>query len=179
MADKPFEISVEDYGAALFGVMNEKYKDMPDHWKAIAKEAKPLVEQLIALNDKMPKPYLIKGLRNKSGKRLLTPRERIRETQKVLWKVKASTLKEGDRVWLLPSYSDYDMEIGAADPVLVVDISKKCVYVEIQAMNYEYNKAVNFEDEVLKAPDDFDPHGDDAKYLSDEFWLEQADKLGI
>jgi hypothetical protein len=171
------EISIGDYGRMMFEIMNGKYKDMPEHWQSISKEAEPLVKQLLALNAKMTNGgYEIIGVKDEKGKKKLSKFERIQKAQKE-WEVSASTLKEGDQIWLLSAYSDHEMYIGQDDPVTVQDVTKKGVYVEMQGCNYEFTECVRLTDKVLKAPADFDNR--EELYTSDEFWLEIADKLGI
>lgn len=204
MADKMMEVSIGDYGRMIFEIVHgEKFNQMPEHWQAIAKEAKPLIDQLLALNDKMPNGgYRIVG-RKVKGKKQKSKRERILEAQKRLWEVEASTLKEGDLVWLHANY-DHEMHVGQEEPVLVEDITAKGVYVEMPHCGGRHTERIDPTEKVLKAPDAFKA-GDAAavrwhkgeisdetfnelraaaerqeqELQSEEFWLQKAAELGI
>ena len=171
------EVNIGDYGRMMFEMMTGTRSNMPDHWESISKEAEPLVRQLIDLNIKMKNGgYNIVGYKDKEGKKKLSKFERIKQAQKA-WEVSADTLKEGDQIWLVSTYSDHEMYIGQDDPVIVQDVTKNGVYVEMQGCNYEFTTCVRLTDKVLKAPADFDDREDE--YGSDEYWLGVAEKLGI
>jgi hypothetical protein len=179
------EISVGDYGRMMFEMMiAEKYGNLPEHWKSIQAEAEPLVRQLLELNKKMlvdgkPGGYEIHGYveKGKKKKKVRSKFERIRMAQEHGLKVKASSLKIGDRIWMLPAFSDHEMYVGQDDPVPITDIGRTgTIYVEMQGCNYEYPATVNPTDDVLKAPKDWDDNDD---YRTDEYWLARADKFGF
>lgn len=169
------EISIGDYGRHLFEQMTNK-KNGLSHWDSIRAEAKPLVEKLLELNQKMEGGgYQIIGIKDKSGKKVLSQAARIKKAQ-MQWECEAGTLKEGDRIWLHDNY-DHEMYIGQNDPVEVMDITKKGIYLEMNGFNCEYVQQISVDEKVLKAPADFLDKEDE--YTSDEYWLEQADKMGI
>lgn len=179
------EISVGDFGRMIFEqTVGDKYTDPPEHWKSIMAEAEPLVRKLLALNDKMtvdgkPGGYQIHGYVEKGKKKKVRSEfERIRMAQEHALKVKGSNLKIGDRIWLLPRFSDHEMYVGQDDPVPVTDIGRTgTIYVEMRGCNYEYPATVNPNDDVLKAPKDWDEK--EAEYTSKKFWLARADKFGF
>ncbi len=185
--EKRMEVSVGDYGRMIFEMtIGDGYAgrrdDLPVHWASIFDKAEPLVRQLLALNEEMVgetgKGYKITGYIKEGGKKVRPDHERIQMAQEALWKVKASTLKEGDLIWLLDS--DHEMYIGENPPVSVQDVSKKCVYVEMQGCNYEYTVQVDLGDDVLNAPDDWDGEGwEQSQKYGDDYWLAKADELGI
>jgi hypothetical protein len=181
---------------------------LPAHWESIKDEAKPLVEQLLALNEKMG-TYEIVGL--KSGKKKLSKHERIDQAQEKLWGCTAASLKEGDYFWLNESGHDIEMYVGEQDPVKVDEITKKGVYFELPHCGGEHSERIDFNTKILKAPDeyraaqeayvgafsdynrDFNNDSAGAKYnelrkkaddlekeiTSEEYWLKKADELGI
>ena len=165
------EITVGEYGRTIFEMMTSK-TTLPNHWKSIESEAKPLVEQLIALNEKV-KIYEIINLEVK-GKRKLTRRERIEKAQTELWSVKASSLKEGDLIWF---DGENNMQIGQDNPVSVYEVTKKNIYVEVPVMGGEIYQPIDPNTFVLKAPEDWETY--EEMYLSDQYWLDHADKMGI
>lgn len=170
------EVSIGEYGRMMFEMMNEGRSNLPPHWESIRDEAKPLVAKLIALNDKMNSGgYEIIGLK-KNGKKVLSKTQRIAAAQRRLWEEKATGLKEGDKIWLLDD-SDHEMYIGQDEPVPVIDISRKGIYLEMPGCNDEYIHSICKEEKILKAPRDFNEKQD--LYESDEYWLKQADELGI
>jgi hypothetical protein len=121
------EVSVGDYGRMMFEIVHsKKYGDMPDHWKSIAKEAKPLVDQLLALNDKMKGGgYKIVG-RKIGKKKVLSDSQRIKKAQDKLWLTTADKLEEGDHFWLADHY-DHEMYIGQDEPLVVDEKTKNGV----------------------------------------------------
>ncbi len=173
------EISIGDYGRMMFEMMTATDDYPPDHWLSIKLDAEPLVRRLIALNTEMEVDgkkggYKIVGYKE-GDKKKLSEYERIVLAQKKMLTVKAKSLKEGDRIWY--SDGDIEMHIGEQDPAPVIDVTKKAVYVEMDGCNYEYIVQVGKEEDVLKAPEDWHAHSE--KYGSAEYWLEQADRLGI
>ena len=168
------EITVGDYGRMMFEAMTSKKSDIK-HWDSIRDEAKSLVNQLLALNEKMEGGgYKIIGTVN--GKKNLSDYERIELAQQKMWTVKAKTLKDGDYIWC----GDGDgsmMTPGTDGPAKVVEVTKKNVYVEIRGCNFEFITQIGLDEEVIKAPKDF--FDKEEQYESDEWWLEQADRLGI
>lgn len=173
---KKMEISIGDYAKHLFEIMVARPDKSLKHWESIRAEAEPLVRKLIELNDKMEGGgYKITGYTDTKGKKKLPDHERIRLAQKKLWQCKAGELKEGDQCWLVENY-DHEMYVGEQDPAPVVDVTKNGVYLEMEGCNYEYIIQIAKTEKVLKAPEDWNE--DNEKY-SNEYWLEQADKLGI
>ncbi len=169
------ELTVGDYGSHLFKIMAGKDRSL-EHWESIRAKAEPLVRELIRLNSEMSNGgYTIVGYADEKGKSKLSKVERIIEAQKRLWTVKVGKLKEGDRVWV--NDGDHEMYIGEQSPAPVHDVTKKGVYIEMQGCNYEYIITLSKDAEVLRAPKDWDDK--EAVYSSGEYWLEQADKLGI
>lgn len=176
--NKKMEMKIGEYAKHLFEIMvgDDRYFGGrgPEHWESIRAEAEPLVKQLIALNDKMSNGgYSIVGYK-KEGKKVLSKSERIREAQKQLWEVEANTLKVGDYVFYdegeETSYVD-----DAVGPWKVDDVSIKGVYIDVQHCGGWHTAKITKDEKVIKAPDDWDDNG----MYTDEWWLEQADKLGI
>jgi hypothetical protein len=173
MAKDKIELQIEEYGRVLFRAMTEGDEHASSFWSNIRAEAKPLVEQLIALNDKLEGGgYELVGMVSK-GKVKLTRLQRIKEAQKKLWGVAARKVKEGDYVWLCENY-DLEMYVGEDDPLPVDTVKKDYIIVDRHRDGME---RVAGDEIVLLAPVDFDEN--EAKYGTDEYWLEQADKLGI
>lgn len=157
-----------------------KDKNMPDHWKSIKKEAEPLVRQLLELNKKMTPSYEVYGYyetgKKSKKKKKLSNDERIDLAREKLWEVEASTLKEGDQVWL---HKDYDLPMENLyddEPVEVEIVKDGRIFV---SHPYERHGVyeISSKDKVLKVPADFT--GEDDPYLTDEYWLAKADELGI
>jgi hypothetical protein len=176
------EITIGDYGCMIFEMMTgqSRLRNMPEHWASIAKEATPLVEQLLALNQKMKSReggYSIVGYKDKTGKVVRSEHERISMAQKKSWCATAGELKEGDLFWVNDGRSDIEMYIGQDDPVQVDEITKKGVYFEMQHCGGEHTEKIGLDTKVLKAPADFEEKED--LYTSKKYWLEQADKMGI
>jgi hypothetical protein len=182
VSKKKMELTVGQYGDHLFemmvgrGVSNPGY--CPDHWESIRAEAEPLVRRLIALNDEMKGGgYSIVGYHgaDAGGRKKLPLVERILLAQKKLWLVKAGDLREGDLVWL---YKDYDIEmyIEENDPVAVTEITKKGVYLD-HPFERHGTYRISPDAEVFRAPDDWEEK--QHVYQTQDYWVEQADRLGI
>ncbi len=172
------EIEIGDYGKYLFQQMvkEEQYRTN-DHWESIRKKAEPLVRELIKLNSAMKGGgYKLVGYVDDSGKTKLPDHKRIKLVQEKLWKVSSDKLKTGDKIWLLED--EPEMYIGQDDPGKVDDVTDKNVYVELYNWE-EYTQKLekNKDYFVLRAPKDWDDN--EELYSSDEYWLQQADKLGI
>lgn len=175
-----YEVNLRDFGGMMFQMMQGKKKDCPTHWASIYDEAKPLVEQLLKLNDKMvvdgkKNGYTIIG-RKKNGKPVRSKREIIDLAVHHFWKVKVSELKEGDQLWLLND-SDFEMYPFQDNPLTVDDVNEKKRYV-LTDHPYERNGIfqIGFDDEVLKAPADYDTN---KEYHKDEYWLARAKELDL
>jgi hypothetical protein len=162
------ELTIEQYGQHLFGAMvGSKNHSPPEHWESIRAKAEPLVRQLIALNAEMKGGgYTLVGY-TENGKEIKSELERIREAQAQTWLVTASTLKEGDHIWIEEDW------VSEEEPSKVEFIRKGKVAVDHHG---ELVRLSGYE-EVLKAPDDWDDKQE--LYQSKKFWLEIADKLGI
>jgi len=207
MAEKT-EVTIGAFGRMMFEVMlNEKPQQMADHWKSIAAEAKPLVEQLLVLNDKMQGGgYYITG-RKVNGKKQKPKHQRIREAQERTWGCFAGDLKEGDLIWVNDG-DEYDMYVGQDDPLVVTEVTGKGVYVEVPHMGGEHTSRINKGDKVIKAPDEWiaahnaaheaasrfhqniELHKEyqalraladekEKELTSEAYWLQKADELGI
>jgi hypothetical protein len=174
------EISVGNFGKYMFESMTTDGK-LSEHWESIAKEARPLVMKLIALNDKMvkdgkPSGYEIYGYKpTPKSKKKLSKTKRISLAQEC-WKVRADALNEGDKFWTT-GCSDIEMYVTQDDPVSIMDITKTKVYFEMSHCGGSHTECIELSEMVLKAPDDFDEKK--AIYQSEEFWLKKADELGI
>ena len=172
---KKMELEIGEYGGFLFRVMANKPEHM-DHWESIRKKAEPLVRELIRLNEEMEGGgYKLVGYAENGGKVKLTNSQRIDYAQEKLWMVSASELKEGDKIWLIDG--DIDMYIGQEDPGVVDTIKNGAVYVELKGFGDEFISKISKKDKVYRAPKDWDKK--EELYSSDEYWLEQADKLNI
>lgn len=165
------EINVAAYGKIMFEMMTSEYKDLPKHWQSIYVKAEPLVKELIRLNNEMSNGgYEIYGCKNNLGEPILSKWDKINKAQKQLWGIKANKLKKGDLVWLI----DNDMTIQE-NPCHVEYKHKDYVAVEIPHLNYV--EKVRLDEVVLKAPSDWNEKKQ--LYTSDNYWLEQAAKLGL
>jgi len=164
------ELGIGEYGRCMFEMIAGKKYDLPSHWESIREKAEPLVRQLIALNAEMNNGgYQLYGYVNSDGKFVLPEHLRIAEARRRLWLVEVGSLKEGDRVWfddIADIYLNTDLEPG---------------YVEFMKGDFVYVREeegiirrLHSTTKVFKAPDDYG-----SKDYSDEYWLEQADKLGI
>lgn len=169
------ELKVGEYGRHLFEIMTSKKNSQSDHWESIRKKAEPLVRELIKLNSEMKGGgYQIVGYTDESGKEKLSEFKRIEMAQDKLWKVKASSLKKGDKVWLFGD--EPEMYIRETEPGTVEEVGKEWIYVELYDWE-EYTKKIHKHAEVLRAPKDWKKK--EELYTSDEYWLKQADKLKI
>ncbi len=170
--DKKFEVSIGDYGRMMFEMMtNSGEYHMPKHWSGIKDRAEPLVRELLRLNDEMG--YEIIGYHDEKGRKKISKRERIRQAQKKMWLVKANTLEERDRVWL--DDSDYEMYISEDQPCPVEYVKDEYVAVDTDRQYGIVRVWVG--DKVFKAPNDWDEQR--KMYVTDEYWLEQAERLGL
>lgn len=178
------EISVGDFGRMIFEqTVGEKCTDPPEHWKSIQAEAEPLVRKLLALNKKMivdgkPGGYEVHGYVEKGKgkkKKVLSKDQRIKLAQEKVMEVSASTLKEGDRIWLNHDY-DIEMYFREHEPV-TVDIVKGDTIIVAHPYERHGVYKIHAKDQVLLAPKDWDEKEDE--YHKDEYWLAKADELGI
>lgn len=169
------ELTLQDYAKHLFFAMNQEPGTAPAHWESIRAKAQPLVEQLIALNDEMVNGgYSIIGHKVK-GKKVLSKAERIRRTKLKMWGVEdLHSLKEGDYIWA--DDDDQGCTLDDDSPVRVEERTAKCIYIEVPHCGGEHIARIGYGTTVLKAPEDWD---ENEMYNSEEWWLEQADKLGI
>ena len=170
------EVTVGNYGRMMFEMMtsSEHPTTLPDHWLSIAAEARPLVEELIALNKKMLNGgYQITGL-TQDGKKVLPEHERIQLAQEKLLSVKADTLNEGDHCWPV---SDYDHggwdQVDETEPGLIVGQTNKHLFVEMLGMNHEFIIKVPITDNVAKSFTNWE------EAAGRDFWLKKADEFGI
>ena len=169
------ELTIDEYGKYLFHVMTKEKYSSGSHWESIRKEAEPLVRQLIELNKKMEGGgYKLVGYVDESGKKILSDHERVCKAQDKLWKTTASTLKKGDKIWLYGG--DRDMHIGEDEPAVVETVTKEWIYIMVKDWE-DVTEKIHKRAIVYKAPKDWSKK--EELYSSDEFWLEQADKLGI
>lgn len=168
------EVTIGTYGRMMFEIITGNKKDLPPHWDAIYDEAKPLVEELIKLNNKMG--YRITGYRDSSGKKRRTNNERIRLAQKELWGAKIGDLKEPNEVWLYDN-SDHEMHVGEQYPAPIEYVKDKYVAIEMQGQGETYILKVDKNQIVLKAPDDY--YDKEMLYTSRDYWLKKADELDI
>lgn len=178
MKEKPMEISIGDYGRHIFDVMaKEDPAHMPDHFKSIREKAEPLVRELLRLNSEMqPSGYRIIGYKDASGKKQLSERQRIAIAQKRLWGVEAGELAETDFLWLYKDL-DYEMHVGEQPPCSVEYIKKDTIGVNVDVWSTDVTVKVSKDTLVLRAPADWQENKE--LYGSWDYWLEQADKLGI
>ena len=175
MAD--FEVTLGQYGRMIFEIMAGKPDDhMPEHWKSIEAEARPLVLQLLAINNKMSNGgYNIHG-QYVNGKKVLSKQERIGRAMWHDWNTPAPNLKMGDRLWV--SHGDIEMDPFGEEPAPVEYIkgegNERVVGID-RGRDGVYKLGPC--DKVLKAPSDYDDREDE--YQSDDYWLKRADVLGI
>jgi hypothetical protein len=170
------EVKIGDYGRMMFEMMEEGKLSghLPPHWESIREKAQPLVKQLIALNDEMVGGgYVIVG-RKVKGKKVLSKAERIKRAQKKLWEVEASTLEVGDRVFYDEGEEASFVDDGCG-PWEVEDVSTKGIYIDVQHCGGWHTARIGRDEKVIKAPKDWYEN----ETYTDEWWLEQADKLGI
>lgn len=171
------EIKASEYGMYLFNSMLQKKGSTSEHWESIREKAEPLVRELIRLNSEMKGGgYKLTGYVDEDGKEKLTDQQRIKIVQEKLWKVSTLDLKVGDKIWLIDE--EPEMYIRENSPAPVDDITAKNVYVTLKDWEDYTQKLVKSKTYfVLRAPDDWNEK--EELYSSDEYWLEQADKLGI
>lgn len=169
------EVSIGEFGRMIFEMTVERPEYASAHWRSIQNEALPLVKQLLALNKKMDRPYEIIGLERDNGMKTLSQMERIKLAQIKLWGRKVGELKVGDQIWLYDNF-DHEMYVTQDYPVRIVDRTDKFVYVEMRGCNFEFILNLKHDKLVLLAPKDFE---EDGPYTQREYWLNQADELGI
>lgn len=168
------EIKIGDYGRMIFEMILGE-KNLPDHWKSIHQEAKPLVLQLLSLNEKMENGgYNIVGYQDETGNKKLSEKERLKLTEKELFGVFADQLNKGDYVWLFED-PEFEMYVGEHDPIYVDYVAENFVLLDHPYDRYSSYK-ISKKTMVLKAPKDWMQN---QSFYSNEWWLEQADKLGI
>jgi hypothetical protein len=78
-------------------------------------------------------------------------------------------------VWTLTG--EPEMYVSETEPAKVDAVNEKNVYLEMKGCGGEFMVKIERNKYVLKAPKDW--YEKEKKYTSDEYWLEQADKLGI
>jgi hypothetical protein len=174
--EKKMEIGVEFYGQMIFSnaFIQEGYA-RPEHWESIMEEARPHIDALLALNEKMTDGgYEITGIPDKSGKRKLDKYKRMEIAQNKAWLVTADKLVEGDLIWL--TRLEPEMHIGEHEPCHI-EISNKGVSIITDSWGEEVLLRLGQKEEVLRAPKDYAERED--YYTSDEYWLEKAKELGI
>ncbi len=153
------EITIGTYGRMIFQLALNENKKLPKHWESVIDEARPLVLQLLALNDKISvdggksKLYEIIGLPEKDGKPKLSTQEKIKLAQEKNLLTTASTLVIGDLFWLCDH--DYEMSIGGNDPVEVSDVSANGIYFEMPYCGDEHTVRISPNQKIYKAPDWF------------------------
>lgn len=167
-----FEVTVGEYGKMIFEACTGNWSDVPDHWKSILSEAKPLVEQLIALNDKMlvegvPCGYIIVG--KIDSKTVLSNFERIELAMKKTMEVSSSDLKEGDDVLEI---EDISITEAIENPSKVLEITKKGVYIECRMWGDFVINLHSLNETFYKCLEEY-------KNQDDNYWLQKANELGI
>lgn len=174
--EKKMEVGVEYYGQMMFSnAFIQKGYVLPEHWASIMDEARPHINALLALNEKMSGGgYEITGIPDKNGKPKLDKYKRIEIAQEKAWMVTADKLVEGDLIWL--TRLEPEMHIGEHEPC-PIELSNKGVSIITDSWGEEVLLRLDKKEEVLLAPKDFDERED--YYTSDEYWLEKADELGI
>lgn len=175
---KPMEITIGDYGRFMFeSMLKDTPEQMGTHWASIRVKAEPLVRELLRLNSEMkPDGYRLIGYKDESGKIHLSDHQRVRKAQEQLWGVKAGELTDNDWLWLHDD-SDYEMHIGEHQPCRIEYIKNDTIGVNVDIRGHDVIIKVSKNTLVLKAPADWEAKED--VYNSWEYWLEQADKLGI
>lgn len=175
------EVSIGDFGRMIFEMMTEDKrmpnfeKHIPDHWASIADEAKPLVEQLLALNEKMPNGgYDIVG-----HNQTMTQMERIEKAQIKLLGIPAKEVKPGEGVWKIndngPLEGQYPFEDG---PNAIMDHENDgTIYFSTRIWSEDVMIPTSGNEIVIREPDDYED--DPGKYATAKFWLKEAEKLGI
>ena len=167
------EISVGDYGKVMFEMMQRCDDKMPANWLSIAEQARPLVNQLIALKDSMnrigsvEKSYDIYSVRVGSVLSVSKAQRRLEIIHRSFG-CKASELKEGDLVWLDAR------DVGMEDPKCVAITTDLYVAIEDE---YDRFVKVRKDEVVLRAPKGFLEDRD--TYFSDEYWLGQEASIGV
>lgn len=171
------EIKVDEFGRYLFSSMLQKKGQAGEHWESIRAKAEPLVRELLKLNAEMKGGgYKLVGYVDENGKKTLSNHQRVEAAQLALWKIPSSDLKTGDRIWLINE--EPEMHINESEPGVVDDITSKGIYVTLHHWEDYTEKIENSKKYfVFRAPKDWDEK--EELYTSDEYWLEQADKLGI
>lgn len=157
-------------------MLKETPEQMGKHWASIREKAEPLVRELLRLNSEMkPGGYRIIGYTDASGKKQLSDHQQVRNAQKELWGIKASEATENDLVWLIDS--DYEMYIEEQPPCSIEYVKKDAIGVNVDIWGDDVTVKVSKNTLILKAPADWKEK--EELYSSWNYWLEQADKLGI
>jgi len=202
------EVTIGTFGRLVFEAMTAN-DEVGEHWQSIAEEARPLVERLLMLNDKMEGGgYSIVGHKI-NGKKVKPKLQRIREAKKHDLLVPAGELEEGDRFWLFENYDHGEMHIGVDDPLVVDEKTKKGVYFDMSHCGGHHTEKIDLDEKVLKAPNELSSAYQAAQeaggsfaagkgctheqylslrqemenmqdqFTSDDYWLRRADELGI
>jgi hypothetical protein len=172
------EVTVGSYGRMIFEMcLGRDQTNLPEHFQSIIDKAKPLVQQLLDLNDEMkPNGYKIHGYKDKKGKPILSRHQRIKKAQERMMGTTAGKCKKGDRIWLVDN--DVEMCVGEHMPVEVEVKDKNCIYVDHPFGRGGESLKLSLKDKVLKAPDDWSEDAQYGKY-TDDYWLAQAEELGF
>lgn len=166
------EVSVGDFGRMIF---EQAYPQFPGyalspHWASIMQDAKPHIDALLALNEKMAGGgYDIHGI-IKDGKVVRKRYDRIYDAQLAVLQVQPDQLKKGDYVWLLDE--EFEHYPWQNDPVEVKQVGEMLI-VEHPFERHGIHQPGG---KILKAPDDWE---DNEEYTTDEYWLKKADELGL
>lgn len=175
------QLSIGDYGKFLFELMLGPKKDLSKHWQSIADEARPLVQKLLELNQKMSTGgYELYGYL-KDGKMVDPNWIRIFNAQAKTWQVPANSLKEGDLIWIPNEYSQFEFD----SPLEVAEITKKSILLVRPGQSLEDNDLratdgpvrISLNDTVFKVPEDFEENQE--QYESGDYWLALANAYGI
>lgn len=167
------EIDVSIWGQMLFHIVTTE-DCIPPHWESIREEAKPLVEKLLALNEKMSDGgYKIIGLvkKTKSGKKkkTISSHEKADLARIHDLEIEASKLEEKDWVWLVNDYDCPTEDVWGDTAEEVYEVTKKGVYIDRgRAGIYLIDK----KDKVFKKPNNWTDEMD-----QEEYWVKRYEEL--
>ncbi len=173
------EIDVGNYGRMIFElVLSNKCQTCPKHWESIMDKAKPLVKELLALNDEMKvdgreSKYTITG--QVGEKYFMTESEKIETAMQKTLEVSVEQLKEGDFVFNTFSTNHSLIEVVYNNELAhVVEITKKGIYLGIRLYSEDLVKFFPFSisPTFYKYKQKYEDKGSD-------FWLKKAHKLGL